>query len=165
VRDVLGHRGGNDDHTFGVADDHVARHHQCPAARDRDVRLERVVDQPEHGRVRCLVVGRHLELCERGAVTRSAVRDDARRAARERAGGEDVSDRACAGVPARIDHEHLAGAQCLDRALLRVQLGGVGVAHVLAQRDVAQRVGIPEQPEVRPGGAQAADEGVPHSAP
>jgi hypothetical protein len=44
--------------------------------------------------VRCLVVGRHLELCERGTVARPAVRDDARRAARERAGGEDVSDRA-----------------------------------------------------------------------
>ena len=66
---------------------------------------------------------------------------------------------------ARLDHEHLAGTERLDRTLLRVQLGGVGIAHVLAQRDVAQRVGVPEQAEVRPGGAQAADERVPHAAP
>ena len=38
------------------------------------------------------------------------------------------------GLAARVDHEHLAGPDGLDRALLRVQLGGVGVAHVLAQR-------------------------------
>ena len=55
--------------------------------------------QPEHGGVRRLVVGRDLELRERRAVAQAAVGDDAGRAARERAGGEDVADRAGAGAP------------------------------------------------------------------
>ncbi len=53
------------------------------------------------------------------------------------------------GSLAGVDHEHLVGPDRLDRALLGVELGAVGVADVLAQRHVAQRVGVSEQPHAR----------------
>ena len=60
------------------------------------------------------------------------------------------------GLAARVDHEHLVGPDRLDRTLLRVQLGDVGVADVLAQRHVAQRVGVAEQAQIGPCRAEAA---------
>ena len=115
--------------------------------------------------MRRLVVGGDVEPAERRAVASAAVRDDAGRAARVRTRGEDVADRARAGLAAGVDHEHLPGTDRLDRALLRVELGRVGIADVLAQRHVAQRVGVAEQPQVGTRRPQTLDERVAHATP
>ena len=148
--DLLGERGGHDHDAIGVADDHVARHHQRAAAGNRNVRVGRVVDASQGAPGADLVVHGHLQRRDGCAVAQTAVGHDPGSAASQRAGRQDVADRAGARLPAGVDDEHLIGADRLDRALLRVQLGTVAVAHVLAERHVAQRVGVAEQPQVRP---------------
>ena len=88
-------------------------------------------------------------------VAQAAVGDDPGAAAGQRAGGEDVADRPRARLapgsitstsPGPIDSTARFWASSAARRL----------AHVLAQRHVAQRVGVAEQPQVRPRRPQAA---------
>lgn len=164
-RDVLGELRRDHDHAVGVADDQVAGQDERAAAGDRDVRLERVVDQPQHGGVRLKEVRRDVQLREGGAVTDPAVGHDPGRAAERGPRGQDVPDRPGVRLAARVDDKDLVGSDRLDRGLLGVELGAARVAHVLAQGDVAQGLGVAEQPQVRARRPQPADDGVADAVP
>ena len=160
MRDLLGERGGDDQNPVVVADDHVAGHHERAAAADRHVRLEWEVQSAEHRWMRRPVVGRNLQASDGGDVTQAAIGDDPAGAARERACGENVTDRPGVRLLARIDHQHLVGPDRFHGPLLGVQLAGVCVADVLAKRHVTQRVCVSEQPRVRTRRAHTGDHGV-----
>src|SRR6476646_1199574 len=48
ARDFVDQRDGNHHHAFGVTDDHVAGEYQGAAARNRDIRLEWIVDETQN---------------------------------------------------------------------------------------------------------------------
>ena len=77
---------------------------------------------------------------DRVVVADAAVGDDAGRAARMGAQGEDVAEGAGAGLAARFDHDDLALADRVERALLRVVAAAVRCEEVLAAGDEAQRL-------------------------
>ena len=138
VGDLFGQRGRDDDHAVAVADDDVARLHGRAAASDRHVEIPRHVLAAEHRGVRARRVDRDADRGDRVVVADAAVGDDAGRAAGLRAQREDVAERAGAGLAARLDHDDLALADGVERALLRVVAAAVRREEVFAAGDEAQ---------------------------
>ena len=112
--------------------------------------------------MRGLVVGRDVESSDTRHVSHPAVGDDASGPASHSSSRKDVPDRPCPGVPSCVDHQYLARPDGLDGPFLGVELGLVSVAHILAKWHVPQGVRITEEPQIRPGRLEAADEAVPH---
>src|SRR5205814_2128468 len=77
ARDLLRERGRQHDDALRVADEHVAGHDEHAGARDRDVRVERVMEQRERRPVWRAGVHGQAQRGERRAVAQPAVRDDA----------------------------------------------------------------------------------------
>ena len=118
------------------------------------------------GGVRGAGVGRDVDLLEAGPVADRAVGDDARRAARVHPRGQDVAERARADLVARVDHQHVAGPDRLDRDALHVgPVVEVGLERqVLAHRDIAQGEGVADHPQLGAHRDEAGQEGVAQAA-
>ncbi len=141
VGDLLGERGRDDDDAVGVADDDVARLHGGAAACDRHVDVPRDVPAAEHRGMRAGGVHRHPDGGHGVGVADAAVGDDPGGTAGVRAEGEDVAERAGSRLAARLDDDHLALADGVEGALLRVVAAAVGLEQVLAVRHEAQGLG------------------------
>jgi hypothetical protein len=116
-----------------------------------------VVDQVER-RAAAGAEHREVHLRDLAAVAHRAVGDEARGAAHFQPGGEDLAAGGDALLAARVDDQHAAGRDALDRLALRV-LGIVERAQlvdVLARRDVADGERLTHQVAAR-GLGQAVD--------
>ena len=106
--DVVGERGGHDDDALAVADDDVAGHDEHARTRNRNVDVERDVAVPQRCGVGRAEVRRDLERGDAGCVADAAVGHDAGAAAGQHPGGEDVADRAGAGLAPGLHDDDVA---------------------------------------------------------
>jgi hypothetical protein len=131
----------NHDHTFIIADDHIARIDRDPAAADRHVHLDRVVLDQVERRAAARAIDREVHLRDRAAVAHWAVGDESCRAAFLQPRRQDLPAGRDARLAAAIEHEHGSGRRTLDRLALRMirVFECAQLVEVFARRDIAHR--------------------------